>query len=1576
MSHKHEGHASAHPVASSFSQSSPRVTASDKLLSSQVSLPDNPRVAYVIYAPATNGLAYEALEYGRRRILSRNNSLPFLESVLAHVYVDGDCSALYAFTLTSAESTDASISALKTLSIDGLAVSEASSFSPLGLYPCSSACADQLSPCSACLDSTQPSTASPSSATLLPRKPLRTIYSRFIEAVRNRLIDDIVKASEDAAAGSSAQRLMNGFLLTCSRTSNEWSADWLHVATLRSLVFCQLEVHLNFSKFEIYSHFQPTDYLPLDINLPLAAGTPITLLPFGVPAYYLSAYNGPTSAVTSQFEESLMGLGPGDWKSLSTEAHTEKQKGPRLNTHKGSGPSYIIAWLAVQNKQGEDKGMTIIWPSRLCLSFMAASQSSHARRPLSHLPDIPAQLQSSPPPPVPQTMSVALNAATDSGNLSSTTSAFAGRPISRRLCASPTSESLRAFRGLTLSKSSKVDSVASEVGVYVESVAKEREKERERIRRERENAQISASPRAVATPPTAAPAATAPTPTVGHSTTPGATPIVTVTPLQLPGTLASSVNPAAISNFYPSPPSTNSKSTTQSIDSAVTPIAPLPEPPPPSSQPEPGSTSLQSAFDPFDSMDSSWSQPTNGFMDLGMGYPMGFDLNVDTVTTNGGSGNENTGPMNMDFEDGFTFTEDDFDFFDRPSTTIRATAAMGPSFEDSSGLTPAAGPAPMGLSPSIFGDGQFSGGVAFTPGHHNSSPFNAGNVDVLTSRYSEPHHHTHDMVSTTTGPLLPSPGGTPATPQVRLIHEASSSASMSNFFDPIPFDSTHRLSDSKYDMGKFALPSPPDEEDRTEPIPTPSPPIRMNSWKVRYSAATDPRIGVVRKLIGIKRKSFDQGFRRHRHRSRPSWLQSDEEQDYPVVYDLEEGQSDLASEEEGGDGDDAAPPSRAATPPPAYLPLGPVLLHMQFYHPYLLPLSKPLRPPGAAVAPMAIPIIPTSAPTPVSPAAALGVASEKSKSLEAAGSMIAREVVENRAFADAWRASKRYSLPHKLLEVWPADVSTLAQIIGSVPSLDGPVLLQEIFRSGAATGNEAECLQRLEAPMLSVGKGGCIVQVLPSSLRFWEKLGLTPWGGKKDITAFLFFEDSGLAKQQSAENWLKRVSATYSARQLGSHIAGSHMICSADGILGLRLDSLRKSLVSFLAALPVAQTSLVFYIAIPDFALTLASPLLRQILSTIKRLQKSRPEPPILFQLIPEQLITTNDLAVGLADFENLCFSVYQRVVRPVERIMPRKILDAGEETRGYFRDPPFTLARSLSATVEFNQSGPSRTLDVLDRHTLLHVGYKFSSCGKWLLATCVDQRGESFDVGSWLTQDEVEPSAVLQVWNFAVQFARMANVEWRLVISKLGLMSSNELDAWIHHLSATMPLCRDLPPFQVILLSVDRNVSWSLVSRQPPHSGEQTTLRRSPGKDVTKSIYVDVTMTTTYAIYPNIRIPLPTPAARQWADSSFVPDIEGTTPSETAPILPVSSTILVHSPSNRPNPVYCTLHIHLLHTCKCSGSSLTIPDAVTHQDITRNYHELAVLARLNGHVEYPLLPLHLAALETMHDALRQEDAE
>jgi mediator of RNA polymerase II transcription subunit 13 len=204
----------------------------------------------------------------------------------------------------------------------------------------------------------------------------------------------------------------------------------------------------------------------------------------------------------------------------------------------------------------------------------------------------------------------------------------------------------------------------------------------------------------------------------------------------------------------------------------------------------------------------------------------------------------------------------------------------------------------------------------------------------------------------------------------------------------------------------------------------------------------------VKKLIGVKRKIIDGPPGGDRKMS-SSWIQEHEEWESTEGDESEdEGESEEEEEEEMMT--ESPPESRPSTPVPAYLPMGPALLSTRFKHALLLPLSTPLRPPGAAVAPTSIATTagPTSVPTPVSPAAAMGAASEKSKSLEGAAGMVAIEVVENGVWADAWRACAvgATAASRNVGEVWQKDIKTVKQLLAGVGALDG---LEDMFRLGA-----------------------------------------------------------------------------------------------------------------------------------------------------------------------------------------------------------------------------------------------------------------------------------------------------------------------------------------------------------------------------------------------------------------------------------------------------------------------------------------------------------------------------------------------
>ncbi|KAG6890759.1 hypothetical protein C0992_012731 [Termitomyces sp. T32_za158] len=834
-------------------------------------------------------------------------------------------------------------------------------------------------------------------------------------------------------------------------------------------------------------------------------------------------YNGSTSALTKQFQESLQGLGVGSWSSASKTA-------------------YVIAWINVENKQGEDKGVVLIYPIALCLSFTPSPIPP--RPPLEHIPSLPTALQPSPhisaqPPPT----SIS-SASPQTPYPPPSVSYSQPRPV---IPSSPSSDSVRAFRALTLSKSRDIHQIAAEIAGYVDAVARDREKERERLKREREsNNNASTSPKFARTAITSATATHSPLPISASA------PLLT-TPLSLasqPPVASTSHHPP--SNFYPSPPQADATPHTGPTSPptflqpppipTIKPVSQPSEPPPPPVVPPP-------VYDPFSTTDASWTiqpQPYLGLnmnMDMDMDMDMDFDMNIGMdmnmsmpfdvntsrdATFGGTSRTGDTGNgSGLDFDD---ITDDDFSFFDRPS----APAASTPLPRIMAITTTTTLPTPATTQTPL----NFDSSPLFTTDISSATPCNASTPAWVSGGTHIATPAVPDLLPPSPGPTPPSHSA-PATPTATVHLEPLISSNST--FDPIPFADYHRLLDGKYALGKFSLPSPTQGPDYL----TMAENAGRIGWRNDYMAATDPRIGVVRKLIGVKRKlAFDprgKVAKSPTSTDSPSWV---DEWSSPSSTRIPSPDADIDSDATSSvssrspSPSPSPPHSRPTTPPPAYLPVGPTLLPTYFTHSSLLPLSTPLRRPSS---PLPLPL-PHSHPhihsaafalTPVSPAATLG----ESKSLEAAVGAVATEVVENSPWAEAWRASTLVGSCAQG-EVWLADVRAISQLFGSVPGLEGSMALGSLFcdtgRGGSGserrTESEKDKLKMLEAPMIAIGKGDAVIQVLPTALRFWEKLGLGPKGGAKNGTVFVLFEDDGEQRTQQVDAWLGSVATSYKVK--------------------------------------------------------------------------------------------------------------------------------------------------------------------------------------------------------------------------------------------------------------------------------------------------------------------------------------------------------------------------------------------------------------------------------------------------------------
>lgn len=203
-----------------------------------------------------------------------------------------------------------------------------------------------------------------------------------------------------------------------------------------------------------------------------------------------------------------------------------------------------------------------------------------------------------------------------------------------------------------------------------------------------------------------------------------------------------------------------------------------------------------------------------------------------------------------------------------------------------------------------------------------------------------------------------------------------------------------------------------------------------------------------------------------------------------------------------------------------------------------------------------------------------------------------------------------------------------------------------------------------------------------------------------------------------------------------------------------------------------------FYIVTPSSILSLASSVLRQVFSAIRRTWQNHSDKKIYFRFIPEYFvdIAHTHPSGRQSNLRTLTTSVYDLIQRPILRSMSRPM--SADDAHKDFEAPAFTLGANSPQKAKFLFQHSRSTLGVTDHYTFLHIGYSITPSRKWITAACIDERGTMHQTRVWLTPDDFQYGHVVsQVWEFAIDIAQKANVEWRLVIAKLGSMDQTELD-------------------------------------------------------------------------------------------------------------------------------------------------------------------------------------------------------
>ena len=229
----------------------------------------------------------------------------------------------------------------------------------------------------------------------------------------------------------------------------------------------------------------------------------------------------------------------------------------------------------------------------------------------------------------------------------------------------------------------------------------------------------------------------------------------------------------------------------------------------------------------------------------------------------------------------------------------------------------------------------------------------------------------------------------------------------------------------------------------------------------------------------------------------------------------------------------------------------------------------------------------------------------------------------------------------------------------------------------------------------------------------------------------------------------------------------------------------------------------------------------------------------------------------------------------------------------------------------------------------------------------------------------------------------------------------------------------REQPPLHHSVICVEADAPWSFIpssrSNIAPLRRSNPITRSSPSSPKHHSVFTDISATT-YALFPSNHMaislppsptdfglsqsfiaepaltslpssPAPQPVAQAMSTISpsiIKPDGHSSDTSRSYPVtlMPLSTTTLIRVPASSSLASIRMTHIHLL--CTFHSSSYThssqvfscpVPDnQQLHRDITKNYHELAVLAKVRWKLDgNSVLPFHLAAVDAMRMSLDQD---
>lgn len=348
-------------------------------------------------------------------------------------------------------------------------------------------------------------------------------------------------------------------------------------------------------------------------------------------------------------------------------------------------------------------------------------------------------------------------------------------------------------------------------------------------------------------------------------------------------------------------------------------------------------------------------------------------------------------------------------------------------------------------------------------------------------------------------------------------------------------------------------------------------------------------------------------------------------------------------------------------------------------------------------------------------------------------------------------------------------------------------------------------------PRVRVRRGDSLWDLLPTSLAFWEPLGLAPTSGSKNILSYCIYPPNE-DLVDPLESFFDCLGSVYDSGKLGTHLPGTPVGEYESNLMPLALpDADPPTVDSALRALREICEELGHLLAAAD---------LSTAEKTLRELSQSRNDetPPTIGSFVI-YIVNPFESASSLKDICTCFWSMFQayetasRKRSPLDKrpdlvlqilpikyvasasapIVPQPQFLATFAREVYDRCPPSStgekkqsLSIAAAPSIQLEEQVPRTILfklvadpqgDLLPDAVHLHLGYATSWNSDWLAAAWIDSTGKYQALVSYYLRGRSFADVAFEIWQTTISIIQARKMTWRVTIARAGVMERDELE-------------------------------------------------------------------------------------------------------------------------------------------------------------------------------------------------------